>query len=81
MFRCTTNCVAPCLLAVAGYSALPAGSSVTFANSHTAEASLYPAVAAAGGLQLLAGLSVQHVRLDPLSRCSWQGKLALEGLK
>jgi hypothetical protein len=65
----------------AGASALPAGSSVIFANIHTAEASLQPALAAAGGPEVLAGLAVSHVRLDPLSRCSWQGKLQLENVK
>ncbi|WIA34666.1 hypothetical protein OEZ86_012981 [Tetradesmus obliquus] len=63
-----------------GSSALPAGSSVTFANSHAPEASLHPAIAAAGGPQVLAGLTVQHVRLDPLSRGSWLGKLQLDGV-
>ncbi|WIA14491.1 hypothetical protein OEZ85_003013 [Tetradesmus obliquus] len=63
-----------------GSSALPAGSSVTFGNSHAPEASLHPAIAAAGGPQVLAGLTVQHVRLDPLSRGSWLGKLQLDGV-
>jgi hypothetical protein len=64
-----------------GSSALPAGSSVTFANSAPAEASLGPALAAAGGPGVMAGLTVAHVRLDPLSRGSWQGKLHLEDVK
>jgi hypothetical protein len=72
---------ARCNLRNAGSSALPAGSSVTFANSHAAEASLTPALVAAGGPDVMAGLTVAHVRLDPLSRGSWQGKLQLEDVK
>eukprot|EP00879_Flechtneria_rotunda_P008001 GHRR01008382.1.p1 GENE.GHRR01008382.1~~GHRR01008382.1.p1 ORF type:complete len:547 (+),score=202.87 GHRR01008382.1:457-2097(+) len=51
-----------------GFSALPAGSKVTFVNAHSADVTLGPALAAAGPSELLSGLTLHHIQCDPLLR-------------
>jgi len=71
------------LLALAGKNALPAGSTVTFANMHTKEGSLDAAVAAAaaaGSAEAVSGLSMSHIRLDPLQRAQL-ARLDLQAVK
>lgn len=66
--------------AAAGPTALPAGSHVTFANSHTAEGTLQLAVESAGPPELLSNVKVDHVQLNPLVR-GQLGKLDLQTAK